>query len=472
MSGLEAKLQSMLTSACQRSVKASTTDQKPSSPRRSTRVSGIRPFLPGDSSRQIPGYMLPRETVQQREERLEALKAEREAQELAECTFRPAINPESAYYAGERSGPAYERLYNHALDKQEREQDLFEMGDVLDETVYTFKPQLKAKYVPKSDSSKVVIRMADVPSEMKQCVFKPKLSPTSEKICKRKFGDTPVFERLTKPPERPGSTADKRALSANTSISGSTSPDEPGRPGTRRAFGSTDNYHGQTLSRGPKRKSTVESFNEFLSRQEYIVAKKQLTASRINKEELRECTFKPKISETSKLIAQTIGARDPLYERTYSADTRGTSPKRAHGLYSSLDDQDTFIPHINEKSKRIMSAKCDVPVYDRLYQDSETQHRLELLKKQQEQLSADGCTFQPAKIATQPEHVESTIKNLDEYMEERRQMRLRMDQERLVRAEQREDLEECTFKPKIIKAPSSIRKIVSELRKNDAHSRL
>ncbi|EFO63314.1 Hypothetical protein GLP15_1076 [Giardia lamblia P15] len=460
MSGLEAKLQGMLASACQRSVRVSATDQKPSSPRRSARISGIRPFLPGDTSRQIPGYMLPRETIQQREERLEALKAEREAQELAECTFRPAINPESVYYAGERSGPAYERLYNHALDKQEREQDLFEMGDVLDETVYTFKPQLKAKYVPKSDSSKVVIRMADVPSEMKQCVFKPKLSPTSERICKRKFGDTPVFERLTRPPERPVSASDKCSSSANTSINGCTSPDTVEKMGTRGASG------------GPKRRSTVESFNEFLSRQEYIVAKKQLTASRVNREELRECTFKPKISETSKLIAQTIGARDPLYERTYSADTRGSSPRRTAGIYPSLDDQDTFVPHINERSKRIMSAKCDVPVYDRLYQDSETQHRLELLKKQQDQLSANGCTFQPAKIANQPEHIGSTIKNLDEYMEERRQMRLRMDQERQARADQREDLEECTFKPKIIKAPSSIRKIVSELRKNDIHARL
>lgn len=137
-----------------------------------------------------------------------------------------------------------------------------------------------------------------------------------------------------------------------------------------------------------------------------------MTASRVNKEELRECTFKPKISETSKLIAQTIGARDPLYERTYSADTRGSSPRRTAGTYPSLDDQDTFIPHINERSKRIMSAKCDIPVYDRLYQDSETQHRLELLKKQQDQLSADGCTFQPAKIANQPEHIASTIKTL------------------------------------------------------------
>lgn len=464
MSGLEAKLQGMLASACQRSVKASSVDQKPGSPRRSTRVSGVRPFLPGDSSRQIPGYMLPRETVQQREERLEALKAEREAQELAECTFRPAINPESVYYAGERSGPAYERLYNHALDKQEREQDLFEMADVLDETVYTFKPHLTAKYVPKSDSSKVVIRMADVPSEMKQCVFKPKLSPTSERICKRKFGDTPVFERLTRPPEK--------TSSANISINGSASPDMTGRPSTRGGSGGIENAQGQPVSRGPKKRSTVESFNEFLSRQEYIVAKKQLTASRINREELRECTFKPKISETSKLIAQTIGARDPLYERTYSANARGASPRRATSLYGFLDDQDTFIPHINEKSKRIMSAKCDVSVYDRLYQDSETQHRLELLKKQQEQLSADGCTFQPAKIANQPGHIGSTIKNLDEYMEERKQMRLRMDQERLARAEQREDLEECTFRPKIIKAPSSIRKIVSELRKNDGGSRL
>lgn len=119
-----------------------------------------------------------------------------------------------------------------------------------------------------------------------------------------------------------------------------------------------------------------------------------------------------------------------------------------------------------------MSAKCDIPVYDRLYQDSETQHRLELLKKQQDQLSADGCTFQPAKIANQPEHIASTIKNLDEYMEERKQMRLRMEQERQARADQREDFGECTFKPKIIKAPSSIRKIVSELRKNDIHARL
>lgn len=464
MSSLEAKLQGMLASACQRSVKASCIDQKPGSPRRSTRVSGIRPFLPGDNSRPIPGYMLPRETVQQREERLEALKAERETQELAECTFRPAINPESVYYAGERSGPAYERLYNHALDKQEREQDLFEMADVLDETVYTFKPHLMAKHIPKSNSSKVTIRMADVPSEMKHCVFKPKLTPTSEKICKRKFGDTPVFERLTKPPEK--------ASSANTSINESANPDMIGKKGIRGGSGRIENQRGQTASTGTKKRSTVESFNEFLSRQEYIVAKKQLTASRINKEELRECTFKPRISETSKLIAQTIGARDPLYEQIYSANSRGASPRRGTGVHSLLDDQDTFIPHINERSKRIMSAKCNIPVYDRLYLDSETQRRLELFKKQQEQLSADGCTFQPEKIANQPEHIGSTIKNLDEYMEERRKMRLRMDQERLARAEQREDLEECTFKPKIIKAPSSIRKIVSELRKNDGCSRL
>ncbi|TNJ27325.1 hypothetical protein GMRT_13834 [Giardia muris] len=422
---LEQKLRGLISSACQRSLRQTATSQ--TSSRRGPSAQ------PVSHAKRTLEYAKPRETLQQYNERMRALQEEREARELARCTFTPQINGGTE----RRKGMAHERLYNHALDKQEREQGQLYESERLDEEIYTFKPQLVAHYTPKTGVGRTTIRMTDVPDDMKECVFRPKLSPTSERICQEKFGGINVFDRLTG-----NSDVNSNSTMKQTSTSGpgpSTSGLEPERA---------------------KHVSTSDSFAMFLSRQEYVSAKKQMTASRINQEELRNCTFRPQISETSRAIAETLGARDPLYERPI------VSRSRVNDAALDPDAEASFQPRINGRSRRLASARFSGPVFDRLYQDSETQHRLELMRQQQAQTEAEECTFQPRRFATQPEHVVSRIKEYDSYIDARKRAQELQAREKADRDAAAEDLSECTFQPKIIKAPASIRRIVDELRRS------
>jgi hypothetical protein len=356
---------------------------------------------PHSFGQRLQEWSLRHQAVKQRQ--LQA-KQEKEMQEMEQCTFKPSINSRSEFYARRSRGcyvePLPQRLH-HEADKRamlrNKAKELLEADAMCS---YTFRPQINKKSSSNSkESGRTPIHLrAEAIQQMKQdrvrsaqvaedkrseCYFQPRISERSERLVQKqrdklyrslsqgaadaqslkKLG--PVEERLyAEAQEKEQRRATKQDSCADISA-GTPSVDEA----SKRICKSSVYFQGAQ--------------QDFLTRQQtFELARQRRLEVRAQHAEA-ECSFRPKITETSRhivagnveLLGETVEER---VNRLAVRDVERRSQLR--GELEQLHYRDcTFKPEVNVVSQMLAASRCDdteqpakveSQVHERLYRSS------------------------------------------------------------------------------------------------------
>lgn len=334
--------------------------------------------------------------------RQQLARSEKENREMQQCTFRPAINAKSEFYARKARGCYQETLaerLHHEADKREtlrtKAKELLETDTMCS---YTFQPQINRTRPSQSTGSRAPIHMRTEEIQQKkdqklravqaakdegtECHFQPKISGRSEKLVQRKRdklyralsqGDGQCLQELGPVEERlyaQGQASQERRIAqrdGGDEISHTTpSVDEQ----SRRICKSSVYFQ------GPQQ--------DFLTRQQTFELAKQRRMEMRSHHADGECSFRPTISETSRHIVsnniEIVGE---------SADDRVTrlavrDVERREQLRGALEQlhyrEYTFKPEVNSVSKKLAtqlevgtsidSFTDSAGVHERLYRTS------------------------------------------------------------------------------------------------------
>lgn len=456
---VDARLQSLVNGACQRSLKEEDGGMRLSKAKHLV-DQNILSYTNNPLAESRRPFFEKAQTIhRQKVERILRGQLEEAEDELAECTFQPKINkpggPRNAASAAASAAapaqePVFDRLYDIAQQKMRRDQDNFARSMSPDPNVCTFKPTMFTNYSAKP-RPRPAVRPRPVPSEMKECLFKPLISPMSKRI---------VADKEYVPIQ------DRPALAAAAATAAATkgSPSDASPPSPTSSLASSE----------PRTRSTAESFQAFIGRQSQLIEKRRATADRVVAAKSRELTFQPAINPVSKAIAEERARRDrPLSDpaspqaspREHAEHT--TAAAAARGRRGAGDEDLTFQPRINDISRQITAAMSLSPAHVRLYQNAETLERRERLLHDADRDLREACPFRPTLLADGP-RVEARVANYDELIQHVRddEEYRKAVKESLDQAREQEEFAQCTFRPRILSAPESIRKIVAELRKS------
>ena len=168
------------------------------------------------------------------------------------------------------------------------------------------------------------------------------------------------------------------------------------------------------------------------------------------KRELKQCTFKPKISRGSETA--TYKGKQKIWERLH-AEREGVQLLRAEIRRRKEMAECTFAPAVSSSSS---SSSTNNNVFDRLTNSERITSVTELREIKRQELEMEDCTFQPH--VSEASRTINTFKSNDSTPAWRR---LSMQPTKTEKAEAREEeraaleLKDCTFAPEISSAAAS-----------------
>lgn len=409
-------------------------------------------------------------------------KQEKEMEELGECTFQPSINSRSDFYARRSRGcfaeALPERLY-HEADKgtnlRNKAKEIME-ADAL--CSYTFQPKinenskgsigqraplhLRIETLNKKREERV--RSAQLAQEKSaEHFFQPKISNRSERLVQRKrdmlyrsasHGQVECLKQLGPVEERLYAEAQEKEQ--------------------RRA--ALQEFHNEELQSFPSVDDTSRKIckasvyfqgpqQDFLTRQETFELAKQKRMDVRAQHLETECSFQPKITETSRQLVcnnvELLG--ETLDERIHRLAVRDA--ERREQLRQDLEELHhkdyTFKPEINPVSQ-VLAARLDSSNGDA----HERLCRSGLSKSQRDDSVRSDCSFRPQldpRSSKRFAHVKSRYAKRPDLMEN-----IRQEQEKKAEylLERRRELEEernadCTFTPSVTEGFQDIQRPVA-----------
>lgn len=426
--------------------------------------------VPRNFGSRLQQWELRHEAFKQRQ--LQA-RQEKEVREMQQCTFRPTLNAKSDFYARRTRGcliePLAERLH-HEADKRatlrHKARELLE-ADMM--CSYTFQPQINKHRVSASNHAPIHLRTEAIQQTKQQkmleaqaaedrkseCSFQPKISSQSERIVQKKRdkiyrslsrGDGsclkflgPVEERLYADAKLAEERRQAKLECASELSQSNPSVDSE----SRRICRSSVYFQGAQ--------------QDFITRQQTFELAKQRRMEMRTQHAEADCSFRPKISETSRQMVSTnldfLG--ETVQERVQRLAVKDVQRREElRGALQQLHYQEcTFKPEVNAVSQQLASraegAMCGskVPVHDRLYKAGLAKARVG------ESSQLEDCSFRPQldpatakRFAHVKPHYSSNGARVMENIREELERREEHVMERRRELEERERAE-CTFTP-------------------------
>eukprot|EP00931_Biecheleriopsis_adriatica_P009108 TRINITY_DN110215_c0_g1_i1.p1 TRINITY_DN110215_c0_g1~~TRINITY_DN110215_c0_g1_i1.p1 ORF type:complete len:761 (-),score=149.48 TRINITY_DN110215_c0_g1_i1:20-2302(-) len=394
-------------------------------------------------------------------------REEKELRESQQCTFQPAINSKSDFYARRSRGcfivPLQERLFHEADQRSTLRSKAKEFLDADDMYECTFQPKINKNHsgtANHSDSTPLHLR-TDAIRQMKEdrtnaiqeqrmraeCVFKPQISERSKRIVERKRREqlqiqsgTPRSPDVNNPGERLYADAQRKeqCRASNQAFSESRQSSETSQACNR------------------------SSLNCHSVQQDFLARQRSFELSRRQRMEIRmqlaedECPFRPTITEAShhlvscnpELIGETA---DERVERLAVKDV--DRRERARRELEQKHRDCTFKPEVNSVSEASAfggnAMSCDSSVHERLYRTA--------IAKSKPSNKMEEHSFRPHLNAEHPKrfaHVKSHYSSRADMMDsirqeqDRRRAELALKRQRL----EEEELANCTFHPELRQA--------------------
>lgn len=409
-------------------------------------------------------------------------KQEKEMEELGECTFQPSINSRSDFYARRSRGcfaeALPERLYHEADKRTNLRNKAKEIMEADALCSYTFQPKinenskgsigqraplhLRIETLNKKREERV--RSAQLAQEKSaEHFFQPKISNRSERLVQRKrdmlyrsasHGQVECLKQLGPVEERLYAEAQEKEQ--------------------RRA--ALQEFHNEELQSFPSVDDTSRRIckasvyfqgpqQDFLTRQETFELAKQKRMDVRAQHLETECSFQPKITETSRQLVcnnvELLG--ETLDERIHRLAVRDA--ERREQLRQDLEELHhkdyTFKPEINPVSQ-VLAARLDSSNGDA----HERLCRSGLSKSQRDDSVRSDCSFRPQldpRSSKRFAHVKSRYAKRPDLMEN-----IRQEQEKKAEylLERRRELEEernadCTFTPSVTEGFQDIQRPVA-----------
>jgi len=205
---------------------------------------------------------------------------------------------------------------------------------------------------------------------------------------------------------------------------------------------------------------TLQSFDQFLQRQQHMEKRRERRVQDVAKQV--NPPHKPKLCRKSVEIANQRIKGDFLQRVARGAIRKEHENVRRKSR--SMDPECTFQPQITKTAKALPSRTAtEMSRGDSLRK--ETNARLMKLRVEQEELQ--DLTFTP-EVLTAPSEVEGRLKVLtepDTYVRRLQQKNAVHSnrKNKIVHEQEMKELEECTFKPQIHEAPAYVKRIVRSL---------
>jgi len=412
--------------------------------------------------------------LQASREKQRAAKEEKEQRELEKCTFQPAINVRSEFYARRSRGclsePLNERLFNEHGHRETLRTKAKELLDADVMCSYTFRPKINPNRTSScNDNDRTPLHLrTEAIRQMKEdrvksmqaaedkrveCFFKPKISNKSDRIVQQKREEIsrsmgassdpsvalkalmPVEERLYAEAQRK-----KSPRLAPESSEATLSGDESSRKSMRSGH-------------------STSSQKDFLTRQRlYDEARRQRMEVRALHKEA-ECPFKPKITDNSRHLAATnvemLGETpEERVERLAVRDVRHREQRRMELEQRQFRDC-TFKPELNPMSE-VLAGRDDASVFnetrihERLYRNGVAKVRA----ASQEKALGEQYSFKPQtdpasakRFAHVKAHYSKDVDIMDSIKQERERKAEILSEQR--KAKEEEKVSACTFRPEI-----------------------
>jgi len=419
-------------------------------------------------------------------QRQQLARQEKENREMEQCTFRPAINCRSEFYARRSRGcflePLADRLHHEADKRMTLRHKAKELLQADEMCSYTFRPQINRNRASSKDAHTPIHLRAETIQQMKQaharqeqaaedvradCSFQPRISGRSERIVQKKRdklyrslsqGDGNCLKYLGPVEDRLYAEAQELQQRQAARKEGLSEPDVSAAPsvdeGSRRICKSSVYFQGAQ--------------QDFLTRQQtFELAKQRRMEVRTQHAEV-ECSFRPKISDASRQIVATnldfVG--ETHEERTNRLAVKDV--ERRDQLRSDLEQlhyrECTFKPEVSSISQMLAArgvddgASCESgadgapKAYERLYRSALNRSRAS------DDSHGDDFNFRPQldpKAAKRFAHVKPHYSSngsgiMDNIRQENEKKQEQMAERRREMDEQQND--ECTFTPGTWKA--------------------
>ncbi|CAJ1457462.1 unnamed protein product [Effrenium voratum] len=413
-------------------------------------------------------------------------KQEKEMEELGECTFQPSINTRSEFYARRSRGcvaePLPERLFHEADKRANLRNKAKEIMEADSLCSYTFQPQInqsksqgsraplhqRAEALQKRREERV--RSAQLAEERRaDNYFQPKISSRSERLVQRKRdqlyrcasqGQVDCLKQLGPVEERLYAEAQEKEQRrvALQDFHAAEAQSLPSMDDTSRKICKLSVYF-----QGEQQ--------DFLTRQQtFELAKQKRIEVRAQHME-KECSFQPKITETSRqLVCNNVEMLGETPEERINRLAIRDAERREQTRQELelLHHKDcTFKPEINPTSQVLAASRYEASSasaseegpHERLYRSGVSKSRL------MDDACADQYSFRPQldpQSRKRYAHVKSRYSNRQDLMES-----IRQEQEKKAEylLERRRELEEeriadCTFAPRVAEAFQDIQKPV------------
>jgi len=172
---------------------------------------------------------------------------------------------------------------------------------------------------------------------------------------------------------------------------------------------------------------------------------------KVDEEDLKECTFKPKITSNSKQKAKLVNTSKDVVERLFEkANVRhALRERKKQRLEEQERNQFTFRPTL-KKSKKYLEHKNYKPIYNRIGELQRTKQAKALRLKCKVE-NEEQCTFKP-QINKKSKEIAKKLQNQEGRISERLSQTISSNVYRSLRRQARqkeEESKECTFKPQI-----------------------
>eukprot|EP00455_Lapot_gusevi_P002790 TRINITY_DN1114_c0_g1_i3.p1 TRINITY_DN1114_c0_g1~~TRINITY_DN1114_c0_g1_i3.p1 ORF type:complete len:427 (+),score=83.83 TRINITY_DN1114_c0_g1_i3:119-1399(+) len=393
----------------------------------------------------------------------EEVRRQQEQKFREECTFRPAINPNSSILA------------QHALRRKDSEGELNRS-----------------------------FREDPLVSTMAECTFAPKTNPVKpDMVTAQMYLEQNPFERLYARTIAPQASTESLGGRAPRSSSSPPSPRQLQRSSSAGSLVSDDSGHsihsahsaqsarsahsghsgrsGGRNGQGPhtlryslsslqhsrsqddlevgSRSRSNAAFSNFLNRMHEREAIRQRNLDRIKQEQEVEQGY-PKLNRQSLAIAERT---QPAFMERLAFQVEKIQKRHQLQEYLDGDPECTFNPAINLRSKvRPPRSYDELSKGDHIKRET----KIKILMMAEEERELNGATFQPKVYSTQAESILKVKSDPDHYML-RVKNHARMVEERNQR--QREEFEqqrlaECTFNPQVRDSPAFVKRIAHSIK--------
>lgn len=410
-------------------------------------------------------------------DRQQQARQEKEDKEMEKCTFRPAINSRSQFYAQRSRGSLFEPLaerLHHEADKRStlrhKAKELLEADDMCS---YTFHPQINPDRSNKEVNHTPIHLRAEAIRQMKEersramqtaknvsaeCSFQPRISGRSEQIVQKKR------EKLYRSLSQGDGNCLKFVGPVEERLYAEAQASEERRAARQDCFSETSQSN-PSVDEESKRicRSSIYfqgAQQDFLTRQQTFNLAKQRRMELRAHHAKSKCSFQPKISDTSRqIVSFNIDFVGETTEDRVNRLAVKDVERRNHlrGQLEQIHYQDcTFKPAVNSASQ-ILASKLEAsdfaesgpsPVHERLYRSA-----LEKLKSTDNSHEEEEYSFKPQmdpKSAKRFAHVKAHYASSGSGVMENIQEDLERKEEHLMEYRckmEEQQKNECTFTP-------------------------